>query len=110
MRSYQNMLIFGIGQDNCDVIKLKYINWIVIWLRIKIGKWTWSSQLNEQLKRLKKNLKNSGLTGNRILTFAMTRHNALFIRLIKSTGEQAIVSSSLSRDINFDCKKKHVCL
>ena len=36
---------------------------------------------------MKKNLKNSGVAGNRILTFAMTELNALSIRLIKLTGE-----------------------
>ena len=50
--------------------------------------------------------KKSGVTGNQILTFTMTWHNALSIKLMKPNGEQAIVSSSFSRDINIDCKKK----
>ena len=37
--------------------------------------------------------KNSALTGHWTLTFAMTKHNPLSIELIKSTVEQAIVSS-----------------
>ena len=41
----------------------------------------------------KKNLKNPGFTRKRILTFAMTRRNALSTGLIKPTGEQVIVSS-----------------
>ena len=46
-----------------------------------------------QLKRSKKNLKNPGLTGNRILTLALIGLNALSCELIKPTGEQAIMSS-----------------
>ena len=59
-------------------------------------KWAkWLSQLNQQPKLLKKNLKNSILTGNRTLIYAMTGRNALSIKSIKPTGEQAIVSSWL---------------
>ena len=35
---------------------------------VRIWKWTWSSQYNEQPKPLKKDLKNTGLTGNWTLT------------------------------------------
>ena len=62
-------------------------------------KWAkWLSQLNEQPKQLKKNLKNSILTtGNRTLIYAMTGRNASAIKSIKPTGEQAIVSSWYTR-------------
>ena len=61
-------------------------------------KWAkWLSQFNQQLKRLKKNLKNSILTRNRTLIYAMVGRNALSIKSIKPTGDQAIVSSWYTR-------------
>ena len=54
--------------------------------------WCESEHENEQPKRLKKNLKTSGLTGNRTLIFTMTGRNALLsteliklIELMRST-------------------------
>ena len=45
------------------------------------------------LRGWKRTWENSGLIGNRTMTFAMAGLNALSIELIKPTGEQAIVSS-----------------
>ena len=52
-----------------------------------------SSQQNEQLRRLKKNLKKFRLDRESNTDIAMTGREALSIELIKPTGDQAIVSS-----------------
>ena len=54
---------------------------------------TQATQKNEKNEWEERTWKNSGLTGNRTLTFAMTGRNALSTELIKPAGEQAIVSS-----------------
>ena len=59
---------------------------------LRIWKWRWSLQLNNNPSGWKRIWKHSGLTRNRSLTFAMTGCNALSIGLTKPTGEQAIVS------------------
>ena len=45
------------------------------------------------LRGWKRTWENSGLIGNRTMTFTMAGRNALSIELIKPTGEQVIVSS-----------------
>ena len=45
-------------------ILLKYMKWIIFELQIKIWKWTWSLQVNEQPKWLKGTWKNSGWESN----------------------------------------------
>lgn len=95
------LLLFYLCKWTRYVVPCKYnttFSWIEIfetnhfWTADYDRKWTLSSQLNNNPSGWKRIWKSSGRTGNRSLTFVMTGCKALSIRLIKPTGERAIVS------------------
>ena len=78
-------------------IKRRKVNIIFVVEWTNLSGWKRSLYTTFKIEVEKKPQKNSGLTGNLSLTFAMAGRDTLSIKQIRKTGEQAIVSSQYTR-------------
>ena len=67
-----------------------HMKWLIFWTADKIWRWKWSCSWINSFKRLKKGLEKFRLDReSNPDPFAMTGRNALSMKLIKPTGQQA---------------------